>query len=100
MIIELNSITIGPDQNSAFEAAFETAKNLLLRVRGCEQVRLLRCLERPAQYQVQVVWQQLKDHEDHYPQTAEATEIRALLRPFIQQAQPGHFVETPLGHSD
>lgn len=100
MILEMNSITIGENQNASFEAAFGQAKTLLLRVRGCEHVRLLHCLERPTEYSVQVTWQRLEDHSEHYPHTSEAAEIRALLKPFIQHAQPGHFMETPLGQAD
>lgn len=91
MVLEINSIDVRAGDEAAFEAAFTLCVPLLLRVQGCRAAALLRCIEVPGRYQVQVEWAQLSDHVDHYPSTPEAAEVRNLLRPMIAQAAPAHF---------
>ncbi len=91
MLWEINAVDIHPGQEAAFEAAFARCVPLLTRVRGCRSAELLRCVEVPGRYQVRVEWAALADHRDHYPATAEAGEIRALLLPLIARAVPAHF---------
>lgn len=91
MVLEINSIDVRPGDEAAFEAAFACCVPLLLRVQGCRSATLLRCIEVPGHYQVQVEWAQLSDHVDHYPSTSEAAEVRGLLRPLIARAAPTHF---------
>ena len=91
MILEINSVEIHPGRERAFEEAFARCAPLLLRVEGCLSATLLRCIERPGRYSVQVEWNRLFDHVDRYPATSEAAEIRALLQPLIARAEPMHF---------
>lgn len=91
MILEINTIDVRSGDEAAFETAFAQCVPLLLRVKGCRAAGLLRCIEQPGRYQVQVEWERLTDHVDHYPSTPEAAEVRALLRPLIARAEPAHF---------
>ena len=91
MVWEINGLDIHPGREAEFETAFARAVPLLLRVRGCRAAELLRCVETPGRYQVRVEWAALADHREHYPATAEAAEIRALLLPMIAKAEPAHF---------
>ncbi len=91
MVWEINNIDVQHGKAREFEAAFARAAPLLLQVRGCRSAELLRCMETPGRYQVQVEWTTLSDHRDHYPTTAQASEIRALLLPLITAASPAHF---------
>jgi|SRR5690606_16964782 len=91
MVLEINSVDIHPGREAAFEQAFAQCIPLLLRVEGCRTATLLRCVEHPGRYIVQVEWNRLSDHVDGYPATAEAAEIRSLLRPLIARAEPMHF---------
>lgn len=91
MVLEINMVDVHPGREGAFEAAFAEAAPLLRRVRGCVGIELSRCVERPGRYQVRVEWETLADHRDHYPTTAEAGQVRALLLPLIAAAEPAHF---------
>lgn len=96
MVYEINMVNVVPDQAARFEAAFAQAGSLLRRVAGCRSVALMRCVERPGQYQVRIGWGRLQDHVDHYPTTPEAAEIRALLRPLIETSDAAHFHKVAL----
>lgn len=91
MIWEINTVDTHPGKEAQFEAAFSSALPLLLRIRGCRSAELLRCVEISGRYQVRVEWETLADHRDHYPTTAEASDIRALLLPLIAKGAPAHF---------
>lgn len=96
MVYEINIVNVAPDQAARFETAFAQAALLLSRIAGCRSVALLRCVEWPTRYQVQIGWGRLQDHVDHYPTTPEAAEIRALLRPLIEASDAAHFHEVAL----
>ena len=91
MIFEINNLRVRADDADAFEAAFRRAAPLLLSVAGCRSARLLRCVEQPGRYQIEIGWDRLEDHCDHYPHTAQAEKVRALLLPMIGSADLAHF---------
>ena len=97
MIFEINAVAVRSDGAAQFEAAFARVALLLAEVSGCRSARLLRCLERPGHYQVQVEWERLEDHEVIYPATQQSVEIRKLLQPLIGSAERGHFEPVSLG---
>lgn len=96
MVLEINEVTVAPGQGTAFETAFARARRLLLGVSGCLSVELLRRRGEPGRYQVQVAWEQLEDHVEHYPRTDEAAQVRALLGPLIASMERGHYEVAPL----
>lgn len=91
MIFEINSVRVAPERAAEFEAAFVRARQLLLEVPGCQSARLLKCFEQPGRYQVQIGWDRIEDHRDHYPQTGQAVRVRALLLPLIESADMAHY---------
>lgn len=93
MIFEINEVEVTAGEAEAFECAFARAAELLLQVSGCRSASLLRCVEQPNAYHVQVQWERIEDHLETYPATAQASQIRDLLRPFIARAKPAHFAE-------
>ena len=95
MVFEINNVRVRPGQTVEFEMAFPQAAALLLTVPGCRSARLLRCLDQPGRYQIEVVWDRIEDHLDHYPATDQAGEVRALLRPLIESADLAHFEAMP-----
>lgn len=95
MIFEINNVDVRRGSEAAFEAAFAQCLPLLLRVAGCRGAELLRSIERPDRYIVQVTWESLTDHVEGYPSTPEAAEVRGLLRPLIAHAEPMHFEAVP-----
>ena len=97
MIFEINHLRVRPGQAGAFEAAFPKAAARLRSVAGCRSARLLRCLEQPGRYQIEVGWERIEDHRDHYPTTDQAREVRALLLPLIESADLAHFEPAPEG---
>lgn len=96
MVLEINEVTVVSGQGAAFETAFAQARRLLLEMPGCLSAELLRRRGEPGHYQVRVAWEQLEDHVEHYPRTAEATQVRALLGPLIATMERGHYEVAPL----
>ena len=91
MIFEINSVRVAPERAAEFEAAFAQARELLLEVPGCRSARLLKCLEQPERYQVQIGWERIEDHRNHYPQTGQAPRVRAMIMPLIESADMAHY---------
>lgn len=96
MVLEINEVTVVPGRGAIFETAFAQARRRLLEVPGCLSAELLRRLGEPERYQVRVAWQRLEDHLEHYPRTAEAAQMRALLGPLIASMERGHYEVVPL----
>jgi heme-degrading monooxygenase HmoA len=91
MIVEINMVQVSTERTVEFETAFAEAAELLLEVAGCRSAQLFRCVERPGRYQIQLGWERLADHVDHYPATAQAAGVRKLLMPLIDSADMAHF---------
>ena len=95
MVFEINNVRVRSGRTAELETVFPQATALLLTVPGCRSARLLRCLDQPGRYQIEVVWDRIEDHLDHYPATDQAGEVRALLRPLIESADLAHFEAMP-----
>lgn len=91
MVLEVTEITTKAEDTGRFVAAFDAARRFLLEVPGCEEVALLRCLEEPERFQVQVRWRHLSDHTEVYTQSPQALQVRGLLMPLIQSRRMLHF---------
>lgn len=82
MILEVAILNIRPNQNQAFEAAFQKAAPIIASMKGYINHQLKKCLEHPNQYILLVNWETLADHEIGFRQSAEYQEWKALLHHF------------------
>ena len=82
MILEVAILNIKPDLNHEFEAAFQTAANIIMRMKGYISHELQRCLEVEHRYILLVRWQTLEDHTIGFRQSPEYQEWRSLLHHF------------------
>lgn len=57
-------------QETAFEAAFSTAKEIISAAAGFRTLRLSRCMEQPSRYLLLVEWETLEDHTDGFRRSA------------------------------
>lgn len=84
MILEIAPLHIKAGQEDAFEAAFRHAQRIISSMPGHVSHDLQRCIERPGEYMLLVVWQTLEDHETGFRQSAGYQEWKALLHHFYE----------------
>lgn len=84
MILEIAPLHIKAGQEDAFEAAFRQAQRIVSSMPGYVSHDLQRCIERPGEYMLHVVWQTLEDHETGFRQSAGYQEWKALLHHFYE----------------
>lgn len=84
MILEAAPLYIKAGQEDAFEAAFRQAQRIISSMPGHVSHDLQRCIERPGEYMLLVVWQTLEDHEAGFRQSAGYQEWKALLHHFYE----------------
>jgi heme-degrading monooxygenase HmoA len=82
MILEVATLQVKAGQESEFEAAFLQAQRIVSCMPGFVSHDLQRCIERPDEYILLVVWQTLEDHEVGFRQSAEYQEWKKLLHHF------------------
>jgi heme-degrading monooxygenase HmoA len=83
MIVEIAKITLKTGSGDAFERAVANAAELFRRVPGCLGMQLLRPLEVRDSYRLVIEWRTLEDHVVHFRASAEFTEWRAIISPFL-----------------
>jgi heme-degrading monooxygenase HmoA len=62
MVLEVATLTIRPNQQAAFEQAFQQAAPIIAGMSGYVSHQLLPCIEDPHRYLLLVHWQTLEDH--------------------------------------
>lgn len=82
MILEVAPLHVKAGQETEFEAAFLQAQRIIASRSGYVSHDLQRCIERPGDYILLVVWQTLEDHEVGFRQSAEYREWKKLLHHF------------------
>lgn len=82
MVLEVAPLQIRSGQESAFEAAFAIAQNILASMPGHRGHALQRCLERPSEYLLLVEWDSLEAHEQGFRGSPRYAEWKALLHRF------------------
>jgi heme-degrading monooxygenase HmoA len=82
MILEVAPLQVRPGQEGEFEAAFLQAQRIVASMPGFVSHELQRCIERPSEYILLVVWHSLEDHEVGFRQSAEYQEWKRLLHHF------------------
>jgi len=84
MILEVAPLQVKVGQESEFEAAFLQAQRIISAMPGFVSHDLQRCIERPNEYILLVVWQTLEDHEVGFRKSAEYLEWKRLLHHFYE----------------
>lgn len=82
MILEVATLNVIPNQEHAFEAAFDQAQHIIADMAGYRSHQLQRCLEHHGRYLLLVEWDSLEDHTVGFRGSAEYQQWRALLHHF------------------
>lgn len=83
-VVEHALLRIDVDQHEAFERALSDAVRILASATGFRAVEVLRCVEDPSMYSVEVRWRTLEDHTIGFRDSALLPRWRALIGPFLQ----------------
>ena len=83
MILELAIFDIQAGQQSAFEAAFARAAEVISEASGYVAHELQRCIETDTRFMLLVRWQSLEHHLQGFRQSPAFTEWRAILSPYF-----------------
>ncbi|KJK23154.1 antibiotic biosynthesis monooxygenase [Burkholderiaceae bacterium 16] len=86
MIFEIAQFQIKPGSESAFEAGVAKAAPLFKRARGCHAMRLLRSIENPSHYTLEVKWETLENHMVDFRESEDFTEWRKLVGEYFAAA--------------
>lgn len=79
MIYEIAEIEIQPGASVAFETAVAQAVPLFQRAKGCESMRLERCIERTDVYRLVISWTTLENHTLDFRGSEDFQAWRALV---------------------
>lgn len=82
MILETAILTIKPDMNQGFEAAFKQASDVIASVPGYISHDLKQCIEIENQYLLLVKWQTLEAHTIGFTQSEQLMTWKDLLYHF------------------
>jgi heme-degrading monooxygenase HmoA len=82
MVLEVAILSVLPDQEPAFETAFNRAIPILTGTSGYISHELRRCIEHKSRYVLLVQWQTLEDHIIGFRGSPQYQEWKALLHHF------------------
>lgn len=82
VILEVAILNVKPGEEGSFEAAFDSAQNIIASMPGYLSHELQRCLEKGNRYILLVNWRNLEDHTVGFRQSAEYQQWRQLLHHF------------------
>lgn len=82
MILEVAQLDVIPGRETAFEAAFTEASNIIASMGGYRGHQLHHCLEQASRYLLLVWWEKLEDHTVGFRGSADYQRWRALLHHF------------------
>lgn len=82
MILEVATLDVKADQQSAFESAFAEAAPIIASMPGYLGHDLRRCIEVNNRYLLLVRWRSLEDHTTGFRQSPEYQEWKQLLHHF------------------
>jgi heme-degrading monooxygenase HmoA len=82
MILEVAILDVVPGQETAFQAAFALAQDIISSMPGYTSHSLKRCLEKPSRYILLVTWKKLEDHTVGFRGSAEYQDWKSLLHHF------------------
>ena len=64
MIAEIGILHVTPGEEGEFEAGFAQARHIAEGAAGCNKVELRRCLDKPSDYALIVLWDSVDHHVD------------------------------------
>lgn len=82
MILEAAYLNVRSGQESAFEAAFGVAKDIISSMPGFAALELQRCMESKSRYLLLVKWSTLEHHTIGFRTSPEYQRWKALLHHF------------------
>ena len=84
MILEVAPLDVIPGQETAFEAAFATASEIIASMNGYISHELHRCIEHPSRYLLLVRWETLEDHTVGFRGSPRYQEWKRLLHHYYE----------------
>jgi len=84
MVLEHALLSVRPGEEAAFEAAFASARQIIVVMPRFGRLPLSRCLERPGSYLLLVEWRRLEDHTVGFRGSREYDRWRSLLHAFYE----------------
>jgi heme-degrading monooxygenase HmoA len=83
MVLEVALIDITPGQESAFAAAYLTARPILAGTEGCRTIRMTQGIESPSRFVLLVEWDDVRSHNENFRATDRFAQWRALIGPYF-----------------
>ena len=83
MILEIADIRIHAGREAEFEEALARGLALISTVEGARSYKVIKCVETPQRYQLQIWWETLEDHMVGFRQGPKFQEWRAIVGPFF-----------------
>ena len=84
MILELADIRIQPGRQADFDEAIQRGlTTVIARARGMKGWKVNRGIESPERYLLQIFWETLEDHTEHFRGGPLFAEWRAIVGPFF-----------------
>ena len=91
MVTERADLSITPGRETDFESAMTRGVALLAGAAGSGGAVLLRCVERPSHYMLQIQWDAITDHQA-FTKTPQFQAFRELAGPFFaERPQMEHY---------
>ena len=84
MILEVAILDVKPNQEQAFETAFNEAQKIISSINGYISHKLQKSIEKNNRYILLVNWKTLEDHTVGFRESKEYQEWRALLHHFYE----------------
>jgi heme-degrading monooxygenase HmoA len=94
VILEHAVLQVTAGRETAFETAFEEAKDIIAAMPGFGWLTLSRCVDRPGRYLLLVEWASLADHTEGFRGSPQYQAWKALLHDFYDPfPEVDHFAE-------
>lgn len=91
MILEVVEIVVQSQRELEFESALNKGRGILLSAAGCHGVTLLRGIESPSRYLLQIEWDSVDAHVA-FTRSPAIVEFRSLIAPhFAERPRMEHF---------
>ncbi|WP_317928491.1 antibiotic biosynthesis monooxygenase family protein [Halioxenophilus sp. WMMB6] len=83
MIYEIAEIDITPGSENQFELAVKEASKQFRNAKGCQSLKLERCIENRSRYHLVVGWNSVEDHMESFRNSEGFQVWRQLASPFF-----------------